>query len=100
MSFFEWKEDYSVEIKKIDTQHEKLVGYLNELYESMKAGDTGVASPKRSLQATARFSKLTLTPLFLLLPFEGCWILYSILSDIKNFSYKKSRQSLWNLSPP
>ena len=38
MSFFEWKDDYSVGIDKIDKQHRKLVGYLNELYESMKAG--------------------------------------------------------------
>ena len=38
MSFFEWKDDYSVGIIKVDEQHKKLVGYLNELYESMKAG--------------------------------------------------------------
>ena len=38
MSFFEWKDDYSVGVNKIDKQHEKLVGYLNELDESMKAG--------------------------------------------------------------
>lgn len=38
MAFFEWKDDYSVGISKIDDQHKALVGYLNELYESMKAG--------------------------------------------------------------
>ena len=38
MDFFEWKDNYSVGIKKIDEQHKKLVGYLNDLYESMKAG--------------------------------------------------------------
>lgn len=38
MGFFEWKDDYSVGIKKVDEQHRKLVGYLNQLYESMKAG--------------------------------------------------------------
>ncbi len=38
MSFFDWKDDYSVGIKKIDEQHKKLVGHLNELYDSMKAG--------------------------------------------------------------
>lgn len=38
MAFFEWKNDYSVGIAKIDEQHKILVGFLNELYESMKAG--------------------------------------------------------------
>ena len=39
MAFFEWKEDYSVGVKKLDDQHKKLVSYLNKLYESMKAGE-------------------------------------------------------------
>jgi hemerythrin len=38
MAFFEWKNDYSVGIAKIDDQHKALVGFLNELYEAMKAG--------------------------------------------------------------
>ncbi len=38
MDFFGWKDNYSVGIKRIDEQHKKLVGYLNELYGSMKAG--------------------------------------------------------------
>ncbi|MFH1982046.1 MAG: bacteriohemerythrin [Pseudomonadota bacterium] len=38
MAFFDWKEDYSVGIQKIDLQHKKLVGYLNDLYEAMRAG--------------------------------------------------------------
>jgi hemerythrin len=38
MSFFEWKNEYSVGIAKIDDQHKALVGFLNELYEAMKAG--------------------------------------------------------------
>ena len=38
MAFFEWKNDYSVGIVKIDEQHKVLVGFLNELYDSMKAG--------------------------------------------------------------
>jgi hemerythrin len=38
MAFFEWKNDYSVGVAKIDDQHKALVGFLNELYESMKAG--------------------------------------------------------------
>jgi hemerythrin len=38
MAFFEWKNDYSVGIAKIDDQHKALVGFLNELYDAMKAG--------------------------------------------------------------
>jgi hemerythrin len=38
MAFFDWKEEYSVGIKKIDEQHKKLVTHLNDLFEAMKAG--------------------------------------------------------------
>ncbi|MFH0998828.1 MAG: bacteriohemerythrin [Pseudomonadota bacterium] len=38
MAFFEWKDEYSVGIAKIDSQHKVLVSFLNELYDSMKAG--------------------------------------------------------------
>ncbi|MFH0730004.1 MAG: bacteriohemerythrin [Pseudomonadota bacterium] len=38
MAFFEWKYDYSVGIAKIDDQHKVLVGFLNDLYDSMMAG--------------------------------------------------------------
>jgi hemerythrin len=38
MTYFEWKNEYSVKIARIDEEHQMLVGFLNELYESMKAG--------------------------------------------------------------
>jgi hemerythrin len=38
MAFFDWKNDYSVGIARIDDQHKALVGFLNELYEAMQAG--------------------------------------------------------------
>jgi hemerythrin len=38
MALFEWKNDYSVGIAKIDEQHMEIVVFLNELYDSMKAG--------------------------------------------------------------
>ena len=38
MAFFDWKEDYSVGIAKIDEQHKKLVSFLNDLYSGMKEG--------------------------------------------------------------
>jgi len=38
MDLFQWRDNYSVGIKKVDEQHKKIVGRLNDLYESMKAG--------------------------------------------------------------
>ncbi len=38
MPFFEWKDSYQTGIAKLDNQHQKLVDYLNELYDAMKAG--------------------------------------------------------------
>lgn len=38
MAFFNWNSEMSVGIPKIDQQHQKLVGFLNELYEAMQAG--------------------------------------------------------------
>jgi len=39
MSVFNWKEDYSVSVPSIDAQHKKLIGYINQLYDSMKIGN-------------------------------------------------------------
>ena len=38
MAYFEWNNDYSVGIAKIDDQHKMLLKYINELYEAMQAG--------------------------------------------------------------
>lgn len=38
MSYFQWKDEYSVGIAKIDEQHKRLVDILNELFISMKSG--------------------------------------------------------------
>ena len=38
MTYFEWKNDYSVGIAIIDNQHKKWVQYLNNLYELTNAG--------------------------------------------------------------
>jgi hemerythrin len=35
MALFEWKEQYSVNVKEIDKQHKMLVETLNELHEAM-----------------------------------------------------------------
>ncbi len=39
MAFFDWKEEYSVNIREIDIQHQKLVEMLNSLYEALKKGE-------------------------------------------------------------
>jgi len=38
MAFFDWKEEYSVNIREIDHQHQKLVAMINELHEAMGKG--------------------------------------------------------------
>jgi hemerythrin-like metal-binding protein len=38
MAYFEWKDQYSVHIVQFDTQHQKLVRLLNELFDAMQAG--------------------------------------------------------------
>lgn len=38
MAFFEWTEDYSVDIVEIDQQHKRLVKLISELFEAMRAG--------------------------------------------------------------
>lgn len=43
MAFFTWKDEMSVGIPGIDQQHQKLVGFLNELYDAMQAGKGGEA---------------------------------------------------------
>jgi len=37
MAYFEWSDELSVNIKKIDEQHHRLVEMINELYEGMKS---------------------------------------------------------------
>jgi hemerythrin len=39
MAIIPWKEEYSVKIEKIDEQHKKLVGYINQLYDAMLIGN-------------------------------------------------------------
>lgn len=38
MAYLTWNSSMSVGIPKMDLQHQKLVGFLNELYEAMQAG--------------------------------------------------------------
>jgi len=38
MTFLSWENKYSVGIKEIDSQHQMLFNYINELHDAMKAG--------------------------------------------------------------
>jgi hemerythrin len=38
MAMIEWNNDYSVKVKELDEHHKKLIGYINELHDSMKQG--------------------------------------------------------------
>ena len=38
MALITWNNNYSVNIKEIDSQHKKLVDLVNELYDNMKIG--------------------------------------------------------------
>lgn len=40
MALFPWKDEYAIHIEKIDEQHKLLVGYVNQLYEAMKNGNS------------------------------------------------------------
>jgi hemerythrin len=38
LTYFEWNDTYSVQVREIDNQHKKLVAILNGLFEAMHAG--------------------------------------------------------------
>ncbi|MBI5055189.1 MAG: bacteriohemerythrin [Nitrospirae bacterium] len=38
MPFITWNEEYSVNIKEIDTQHQKLIELINNLFDKMRIG--------------------------------------------------------------
>jgi hemerythrin len=40
MAFMEWNDSLSVGVAALDGEHQKLIGMVNELYESMKKGQS------------------------------------------------------------
>lgn len=42
MAFFEWKEEYSVGIHRIDIQHIEIIRLMNELFEAIRKGKQDV----------------------------------------------------------
>ena len=40
MALINWSDEYSVKVKEIDQQHKKLIALINELHESMRAGNS------------------------------------------------------------
>ena len=56
MAFFDWKDEYSVNIREIDEQHQKLVAMLNGLYEALKKGE-GLEALGITLAELVRYTK-------------------------------------------
>lgn len=42
MAFFDWKDEYSVGIASIDTQHKRLIGLINDIVVSITGGREGL----------------------------------------------------------
>ena len=38
MAFFEWNDSYSVGVVEIDRQHQRLIDFIDQLYEAMEQG--------------------------------------------------------------
>jgi hemerythrin-like metal-binding protein len=45
MALLDWKNEYSVDVQSIDTQHKKLFGMVNELHDAMKTGAGSKIAP-------------------------------------------------------
>ena len=56
MALLNWNSTYSVNVKEIDLQHQKLVNLINELHESMKAGK-GKEAMGKVLTELANYTK-------------------------------------------
>ena len=56
MAVFEWRDEYSVNIREIDMQHQKLVGMLNVLHEALKTGE-GREAMRQVLTDLANYAK-------------------------------------------
>jgi len=55
MSLVTWDETYSVRVKKLDEQHQKLFALLNALHEAMRHG-SGQAAVREILQELATYT--------------------------------------------
>lgn len=40
MAYLDWKEEFSVGIEEMDTQHKRWIAIINELHDAMKSGQT------------------------------------------------------------
>ncbi len=40
MAIITWGPQYALDVKFVDEEHQKLVGYLNQLYDAMRAGQS------------------------------------------------------------
>lgn len=60
MSSYPWKPEYSVNIRSIDAQHQKLVGMINDLFDAMKVGK-GKETVERLLIELIDYTKVHFT---------------------------------------
>jgi hemerythrin len=56
MAFFEWSDQLSVKVGKMDEQHKVLVSLINELHEAMKAG-IGKEATGKTLKRLIEYTK-------------------------------------------
>jgi hemerythrin len=56
MALFEWKPIYNTGVETVDSQHLKLVGYMNRFHDAMSAGS--VAEAKSELSALVRYTRI------------------------------------------
>lgn len=55
MAFMAWSDNMSVGITELDAQHKKLLGYLNQLFDAMSAGQ-GASSLKPILDGLVQYT--------------------------------------------
>ena len=56
MSLFDWKPIYNTGVETVDTQHLKLVGYMNQYHDAVAAGS--IPEAKSVLAALVRYTRI------------------------------------------
>lgn len=56
MSFANWDQSYSVQVQRLDAEHQQLFAIINQLYEAMKAG-RGSQALQDVLQKLLRYTE-------------------------------------------
>jgi hemerythrin-like metal-binding domain len=61
MALIKWEESYSVGIKEIDAQHQKMIGILNEIYSMILASNYSDEDVVKILQELVEYADLHFT---------------------------------------